>query len=196
MGRPREHDENTRAALLAAAAHLVDEEGIGALSARRLAAEVGTTTRAIYSVFDGMDGVLSELFRAGAEDMVARHEAIRVQPDGADEILPLALAYRAAALARPESYGLIYERSVPTYRPPEELLALMWRCMARVMDAVRRALALRDLDVRAAERITKGLWATVHGHAALELRGLLGSPRAAERIWRESILARVAQTFP
>jgi AcrR family transcriptional regulator len=196
MGRPREHDEDTRQALLAAAAHVMDSEGVPALTARRLADEAGVTTRAIYSLFGGMDGVLTELFRFGAEDMVARHEAVPRAADGAEEILPLALAYRAGARARPESYSLIYERCAPNFRPPEEAVALLWRCNTRVEDAVRRALALRGMPTRDAERITRGLWGTVHGHASLELRGMLGPPRRAEAVWRCTITAIVAATFP
>jgi len=196
MGRPREHDEDTRNALLASAAHLVDAEGIPALSARRLADEAGVTTRAIYTLFGGMDGVLTELYRIGAEDMLARHEAVPRRADGAEEILPLAFAYRAGARARPEAYSLMYERCVPEFRPPDELVALLWQCSARVQDAVERGLSSRGLRTRYAERITHGLWGTVHGHASLELRGLLGTPRQAESVWRTTINAIVSATFP
>jgi AcrR family transcriptional regulator len=196
MGRPREHDEDTRKALLESAAHLMDTHGVSALSARRLADDAGVTTRAIYTLFGGMDGVFTELFRIGAEDMVARHEAVPRRADGAEEILPLALAYRAGARTRPEAYSLMYERCVPEFRPPDELVDLLWRCSARVENAVERGLASRGMRTRNAERITQGLWATVHGHASLELRGLLGPPRRAESVWRTTINAIVSATFP
>ena len=196
MGRPREHDEDTRQLLLASAARLMDADGVASVSARRVADDAGVTTRAIYSLFGGMDGVLAELFRIGAEDMVRRHEAVPRRADAAEEIMPLALAFRAAARARPEAYSLMYERSVPAFQPPEEAIALLYRCSARVQDAVERALTQRGLPTDDAERITCGLWATVHGHSSLELRGLLGPPRAAEAVWRTTIPAIVAATFP
>ena len=43
MGRPRVHDEETRAALRAAAERLVAEGGPGAFSVRAVAEEVGTS---------------------------------------------------------------------------------------------------------------------------------------------------------
>jgi len=51
MGRPREHDDATAAALLAAAEWILEEEGLQALSLRRLAEAADTTTRAVYSLF-------------------------------------------------------------------------------------------------------------------------------------------------
>ena len=58
MGRPREHDERTRAALREAAERLVAAGGPGALSVRAVAEEAGTTTRAVYSVFGSKEGLV------------------------------------------------------------------------------------------------------------------------------------------
>ena len=60
MGRPREHDEQTRAALLAAAEQIVADGGPAALSVRAVAEAAGTTTRAVYSLFGSKDGLLVE----------------------------------------------------------------------------------------------------------------------------------------
>ena len=79
---------------------------------------------------------------------------------------------------------------------PDELVELLWQCSSRVQDAVERGLSSRGMRTRYAERITHGLWGTVHGHASLELRGLLGPPRQAESVWRTTIHAIVSATFP
>ena len=63
MGRPREHDDATAAALLAAAERILDQEGLSALSLRRLAEAAGTTTRAVYSLFGNKDGLIVALSR-------------------------------------------------------------------------------------------------------------------------------------
>jgi len=56
MGRPREHDEATRAALLEAAERIVADRGPTALSVRAVAEAAGTSTRAVYSLFGSKDG--------------------------------------------------------------------------------------------------------------------------------------------
>src|SRR5262250_3269254 len=68
VGRPREHDEPTRAALRPAAEPLVAEGGVAASSVRAVADEAGTTTRAVYSLFGSKDGLLVDALAQGAFD--------------------------------------------------------------------------------------------------------------------------------
>src|SRR5689334_13611712 len=98
MGRPKEHGAQTRTALLSAAAELVQQEGRAGVSLRRLADQVGTTTRAVYSLFGDKEGLLRELSVEVAETMRRHHEQIPERDDPVAEIVELALAYRAAAL--------------------------------------------------------------------------------------------------
>ncbi|HZA05126.1 MAG TPA: TetR/AcrR family transcriptional regulator, partial [Propionibacteriaceae bacterium] len=94
MPRPREHDENTRRRLLERAAAILDEEGLAGLSTRRLAVDLDTTTRAVYSLFGDKAGLLRALYRAGFETLRARTEAVPVTGDPAHDIGLLAEAYR------------------------------------------------------------------------------------------------------
>ena len=63
MARPRNHDDRTAAALLDAAELIVARSGPHALSVRDIADEIGTTTRAVYSVFGSKGGLLAALAR-------------------------------------------------------------------------------------------------------------------------------------
>jgi AcrR family transcriptional regulator len=54
MGRPREHNDETREHLLRTAGQIIRRGGREALTVRGLAAEAGVTTRAIYSLFSGL----------------------------------------------------------------------------------------------------------------------------------------------
>lgn len=70
---PRTADEGVRLALIEAAARLLGQEGPDALTTRRVASEVGTSTMAVYTHFDGMDdlrrAVASEWFKRLAEQL-------------------------------------------------------------------------------------------------------------------------------
>ena len=77
MGRPKEHDERTGASVLEAAERIVDGASLEALSVRHVAEEVGTTTRAVYSVFGSKEGVIVVLGIRAFEMLGA---AIRAQP--------------------------------------------------------------------------------------------------------------------
>jgi AcrR family transcriptional regulator len=170
--------------MLDAAARILDEEGVGALSVRRLAAEADVSGRAVYSLFGDMRGLLAALYRSGFETMVRRHEQVPINRDPRVEIEQLALAYRRAALERKELYGLMFERAAAGFRPDRDDVAFAMRSLERVEQAVGRALGGRPRDV---ETVTLQLWALVHGLASLELRGALGPPRTARERWLGAI---------
>jgi AcrR family transcriptional regulator len=194
MGRPREHGPEAREQLLRAAARLLNEEGPAALSVRRLSAEVGVSSRAVYSLFGDMRGLVGELCRRESETMVRLHEAVPRQANPVAEIRALALAYRRAALEYPELYRLMFERAVPVLSPSDDDIAYAMRSLARVEDAVTRALRQhrRRRDPR---QVTLQLWAVVHGLASLELRGALGDPATAEASWRDTVAAMTTGLF-
>src|SRR5512134_2475228 len=73
VGRPKEHDERTRAALRAAAERIVEEDGPEALSVRAVAGEARTTTRAVYSLFGSKEGLLVDALAQGAFEFLAEH---------------------------------------------------------------------------------------------------------------------------
>src|SRR5262245_18970294 len=98
MGRPREHGEETRERLLDAATRLLPDVGPAGLSVRLIADEVGTSTRAIYSVFGSKDGLLSARYRRGADTFARLAGAVPVSEDPLDELVPLGMSYRESAL--------------------------------------------------------------------------------------------------
>ena len=61
MPRSKIHDEALRVRLLDAAGALLAAEGPDALSVRRIATEVDTSTTAVYSLFGGKPGLLRAL---------------------------------------------------------------------------------------------------------------------------------------
>lgn len=195
MGRPREHGPETEQRLLRAAGHLLATEGTGAVTVRRVANHAGVSSRAVYSLFGSMEGLLTEFCRRGSTALVRRHEQVPRKRDAAQEILPLALAYRRAALDSPDFYRLLYERGMLTFDADESETEAASRSFARVHDAVERALSQRGLD-RDPARVTRQLWAVVHGLASLELRCLLGPPEEADAAWSDTMGVLVAGLFP
>jgi AcrR family transcriptional regulator len=188
MGRPKEHGTETRDALLNAAAALLHAEGPAAVTVRRVADEVGTTTRAVYSLFGDKNGLMKALRYEAAETMRRHHEAVPERDDPVAEIPELALAYRAAALERPNLYGLYIGTADPR-ETDEETVALSYRSLERVLTSVRRAIADGRFPDEDPMDLGRQLWAVVHGMASLELRGYLGGEKEARRLWLEAITA-------
>jgi AcrR family transcriptional regulator len=189
MGRPKEHGEQTRAALLTAAAELLHAEGAQAVSVRRVAAAVGTSTRAVYSLFDDKEGLLRALSEDVAETMRRHHEDIPERADPLAEIVDLAFGYRAAALEKPQLYDLFYDLIDAHSDVGDPLVALVYRSFERVLKVIRRAAAAGLFPGREVLEVGLNLHALVHGLASAELRGLLGDREPAARIWRQSVEA-------
>ena len=67
MARPRTYDADLRAALVAAAAAQIAAGGPTGLSLRALAAQVGTSTNAIYAMFGGKPELIGAVLEAADE---------------------------------------------------------------------------------------------------------------------------------
>ena len=187
MPRPREHDENTRRRLLERAGAILDEEGLAGLSTRRLAVDLGTTTRAVYSLFGDKAGLLRALYRAGFETLRTQTAAVPATDDPVRDIVALAEAYRTSARQNRNLYALMFDM-VPGWRPLPEDQAAARSTLRPLAAAVSRAVEHGQLpdDVRG---LTRQLFALVHGLASLELAGLLGGPAEAAVHWELAVAA-------
>src|SRR5215213_11815837 len=102
MGRPREHDERTATALLDAAERLVTEAGLEALSVRRVADAVGTTTRAVYSLYGSKDHLVVALGVRAFDLLRAAIDSLPSTDDAADDLVAAgAVVFRGFALQHP-----------------------------------------------------------------------------------------------
>jgi AcrR family transcriptional regulator len=190
MGRPREHGSATYDALLAVAGTILGSDGVDALTVRRVAESAGTTTRAVYTLFGDKNGLLRALFRQMAEVMRRHHEGVPEMDDPFEEIQRLAAAYRAAAREQPNLYDYYYRCMAPDGVITEDDVSLAFRSFDRVLRTLHRIVASGAFGARTEEQTGRQLWALVHGLAAIELRGFLGSSEeACRRAWRSAVAA-------
>src|SRR3954470_16602579 len=117
MGRPREHDERTAAALLGAAERAVAAGGPEVLSVRGVADAIGTTTRAVYSLFGSKDGLIAALGAQAFDFLRAGLDALPQTDDPAADLVETGLVFRRLAIERPALYSIGVERDVPNLPP-------------------------------------------------------------------------------
>ena len=191
MGRPREHDERTAAALLAAAERAVEEGGPEALSVRGIAAQVGTTTRAVYSLFGSKDGLIAALGVQAFEFLRTELGALPLTGDPAADLVETGLVFRRLAIERPALYSIGVERDLPALPPwqpvcdaADAAFDVLVQHVARLGDAG----LLGDQDVMEA---TLQFHALCEGLATLERRGRR-APFDAERVWRAGLRSLIA----
>jgi AcrR family transcriptional regulator len=180
----------TAARLLDSAERIVEAEGLSALSVRRVAADVGTTTRAVYSLFGSKDGLVVAL---GSRAFELLGTAIRSLPETSDAAADLAEAgvavFRRFVVEHPSLFAIGFQRLLPAPELAAGFRAAASEALAGLKARVSR-LEGAGLGDRTVDDATIEFHALCEGLAALELRGLL--PEAdAERIWREALTALV-----
>jgi AcrR family transcriptional regulator len=192
VGRPREHSEETRAALREAVERLVVRGGAGALSVRAVAREAGTTTRAVYSLFGSKEGLLVDaLAQAAFEFLFARIDELVETDDPAADLIAVGTdGFRSLVLEHPAGYRIAFQRVVPGLDPGPELTAARERAWNQLLDKVQRledAGLLGDKSVREA---AVEFNAMLEGLANAELRGTVfrNLPEGDElQAWRAAL---------
>jgi AcrR family transcriptional regulator len=157
--------------IAATARDLVEREGAGALSMRRLADRLGIRAPSLYAHFADKQALEAEVISAGFEEAA---EAFERAVEGADDPLAaLAAAYRAFALEHPHLYRLMTERPLPRDR-----------LRPGVEDRAARPVADATGGDEAAARAA---WAFAHGMAILELNGRFPPDADLDAAWARGV---------
>lgn len=170
MPRPKTHDDALRRRLLERAGELLSTEGPGAVSLRKIATDVNTSTTAVYSLFGGKPALLEALYDEAFHRFGTNLAAVPVTDDPAEDLVQIGLAYRRSALADPRFYSVLYSKVV---EPTKAMSRAAGRTFAPVIDTVRRAVERKVFVDEEPEQIAMSMWGIAHGLVSLELNGNL-----------------------
>ena len=173
MARPRTHDEALRLKLLDRAGELIAADGPKALSLRKLAADAGTSTTAVYSLFGSKPDLVNALYTEGFRRFGARMAGTPLTGDVVEDLVALGRAYRTSALADPNLYGIMFTRSIPGFEPNDDAEKLARETLGPLEQIIRQAVADGVFADVPPETIAVGCWGIVHGLVSLELTGNL-----------------------
>jgi AcrR family transcriptional regulator len=192
VGRPREHDEATRTALIAATERLVARGGAAAVSVRAVADEAGTTTRAVYSLFGSKDGLLVDaVARSAFEFLYTEIDQLEETDDPARDLVDVGVrVVRRLVLEHPGLYRIAFQRVVPGLTAGPELTATRQRAWNQLLGKVARLEAAGLLRGISVEEAARAVNAMMEGLANAELRGnvLRLLPQGGEEdAWRTSL---------
>jgi AcrR family transcriptional regulator len=157
--------------LVDAARALLEEDGVDAVSMRRLAERVGIRAPSIYKHLPDKRALEAALVSDGFEELAATFAAA---VDGAaDPLGALADAYRRFAREHPHLYRLMTERPLP-----RDLLA------PGVEDAAARPL----LDAVGGDAdAARAVWAFAHGMTILELNDRFPADADLDSAWKRGV---------
>ncbi len=173
------HHGNLRTALVAAAAELVCDAGVEAVTMRSLSRVAGVSRAAPYRHFGDKRELLAAVAEAGFLDLDRRLSEVEGRGaaggvgagEGREVLASLMRAYVGFALDRPGHYRLMFSPDI--VRPPRSvsLQDAAARAFERSLDALRATQQggeLRDGDPTALASI---VWSAVHGLSVLLLDG-------------------------
>jgi AcrR family transcriptional regulator len=170
-----EGDAVVRRGLLELAARLLADEGPQALTLRTLAKRANCSTKVVYTLFGGKNGLSEGLKVEGfARLRFAVERERRRHRDPVSALLPVMMTYRGFALAQRSLFRVMFGNAMPEHVPTDHS-----RQQAR--------LALGAVEAAVAEAAVR-LWAAVHGPVTLELEGIPPFDADGER------LAKIAVT--
>lgn len=159
-----------------AAAALLATQGASALSARRLATELGTSTMAVYTHFGSMTDLVRAVVAEGFRQLDLHLDALPVTDDPRADLVAIARAYRANALENPHLYAVMFGGVADATSPltPEDR-RVGEHSLLTLKASTERAVAAGVLPTEDDPwEHTRRFWATAHGFVSLELAGLLG----------------------
>lgn len=192
MGRPRLHDERTRAALLAAAERLVAEGGLDAISVRAAAKGAGTTTRAVYALFGSKDGFAQALAQQSFQLLMDRVAAVPPSSDPGHDLIACSVnGFRAFVLDHPDLFRLFFTAQVRRPGLSTEANSTRIAALSQLVLRLERAQTAGLLGRHTVEEVTV-LWdALCTGLAMREICGPIERSQG-ERVWTDALRALLA----
>ncbi|MBA4502184.1 TetR/AcrR family transcriptional regulator [Marinobacterium marinum] len=188
MAKRKEHSkEELREMALCAAESLLQSEGLKAISARRVASEIGYSAGSLYTVFKNIDDLCWQLNARTLAQLLARLDAV-VPASPRCCLLDYGQAYLAFARENPERWSLLFEHATANdVMPPAWLSERILQLFARVEQCLQQMRP--NLTPQALELSARTIWSGVHGIAVLALRQKLfvSNERAAEMMLQELV---------
>jgi AcrR family transcriptional regulator len=177
--------------LLDAAERLAQTEGIDALSVRRLADQVGTTTRAVYSLFGSKDGLLVALGVSAFDWLASELDLLPVTDDPvADLVEAGAGPFRRLVQNHPALFAVGIQQTGLDPNLSCRVLPAAQRAMERLKTRLERLEQAGELHDRTIDAAALEFHALCEGLAVLELRGAFGGG-VDEAIWRQALATLV-----
>lgn len=183
-----EGDAVVRRGLLELAARLLDEEGAQALTLRTLAQRANCSTKVVYTLFGGKNGLSEGLKVEGFSRLrFAVERERRRHRDAVCALLPVMMTYRSFALAHRSLFGVMFGNALPEHVPTDYSRQQARLALGAVESVVAEArTALGEIPSDALEAAVR-LWAAVHGPVTLELEGIPPFSDDGERLARLAV---------
>ncbi|MDR3662510.1 MAG: TetR/AcrR family transcriptional regulator [Mycobacterium sp.] len=177
-------NDDIRRQLVEAGIAILERDGLPALSVRKLAAEVGTSTMVVYTHFGSKAGVIDAVIGETFARFGRALTAVPHTDDPVADFFSMGVAYHRFAMADPQRYQMMFGTAAPAslMRRRSDLTVTgrpsAYDSWGGSFDALRGAVRrmteagrIRDGDEAA---IAGRVWSVIHGAVMLEMAGFFG----------------------
>ena len=170
--------ELLRRTVLEAAGRLLVQQGPDALTVRRIAQELRCSTKIIYTMFHGKDGLANALYLEGCERL--RQGLIHVQPssDMQTYLHRIGWGYWDFALANRSYYMVMFCGAIPNFTPAPESIQATETIFEQLVGILQQAAERGELVSDNPYLMAKSLWTSLHGVVSLHFMGYLDQETA------------------
>lgn len=155
----------SREEIVSAALEIVTEHGPSALTARALGAQLGSSARPIFTVFENMEEVSQQVRLAAARQF---QQDVRSQIPGLPYFKAIGMNMVRFAMEKPRLFQLLYMQG----KPQAEDLTLFFHLDDLAAESVATLRQEYGLDQPRAEKLFRQVWIHTYGISALCAAGV------------------------
>ncbi|HET8847022.1 MAG TPA: WHG domain-containing protein [Ktedonobacteraceae bacterium] len=184
--------EILRRNVVEAASHLLINGGPEALTVRRVAQKLNCSTKIIYTMFQGKDGLANALYLEGCARLSQAIEKVPQVSTPRAYIQAITQAYWDFALANPSYYAVLFGGAIPRFQPSKTSKQVMTAAFETVVGKLQEYMTQGLLPVQDAELLTKAIWAPLHGVVSLYILDHFSSLEEAQQTFERTRQTLVA----
>ena len=184
MPRVKQRTPALRDKVLRVAVAMLAEDGVAGFTTRRVALGASTSIPAVYELFGGKAGLVSEVFVEGFRQLGRRLDQLDITDDPRADLVRLFGTIRSFVIDNPVLAELMFARPFADFDPgPDDLLAT-GSVRPFIVHRVRRCVVAGIVAGNETD-IAHVLLALAQGLAAQEAAGWLGTSKASiDRRWK------------
>jgi AcrR family transcriptional regulator len=163
------HHGDLRKALIAIAIDLLAEDGVQALSLRKIAQKAGVSHNAPYMHFADKEAVLVAIAEEGFRLLAVDVDSAISQVGGntREQLIAASQAYVRFAIGHPDRVQVMFRPVEPTKYP--SLVETSQASLNRLFELVKYGQENGELNSGDTQAMTKAIWAMAHGISAISI---------------------------
>ncbi len=188
------HHGDLKNALIKAGVEILAEEGLGALSLRKVAKQAGVSHAAPYSHFADKQALIAAISTEGFKQLYVQIKSVLAayKDDPENLLIETAWTYLQFALNEPDRFKLMFSSVLEKEKEYPDFVEISQKNFSQIVEIVEICQQAGVLKQGAPDLIALSLWGTVHGFTSLLLEGQI-SHTVLERTPLKEILIFIMQ---